>query len=211
MPESQEKDPSKANGQSEIPPEEAPPSAEENAPPSAEEASSAAQASPGEEDPLLRLKAVEEERAQLREQLLRVAADFDNFRKRSRKDIEEAERRGKESVLRELLPVFDNLERAINAAQQLEEAASKEAASLIEGVKMVLRLFYDQAGRLGLERVPTVGERFDPAIHEALQQLESEEHPPGTIVQEITPGYRFEGRLLRAAMVVVARRPTAQA
>jgi molecular chaperone GrpE len=73
---------------------------------------------------------------------------------------------------------------------------------------MVLKLFEDTAERLGLSRVKTVGERFDPAVHEALQQTESHEHAPGTIVAEIAPGYRFGERLVRPAMVVVARKPS---
>ena len=73
---------------------------------------------------------------------------------------------------------------------------------------MVLKLFEDTAERIGLDaRARRVGERFDPAVHEAIQQLETDAHPPGTIIAEVTPGYRFGERLLRPAMVVVARKP----
>ncbi len=151
------------------------------------------------------LETLRAERDELKERLLRVAADFDNFRKRTRKDLEEAERRGREAVLREVLPVIDNLERAVQSAAQ---AKSVEAVS--KGVEMVLRLFEEAASRIGLQRVASVGERFDPNVHDAVQQQESEEHAPGTVVGELVPGYKLGERLLRAAMVVVARPPTTQ-
>jgi molecular chaperone GrpE len=147
-----------------------------------------------------------EERDRLKDQLLRLAADYDNFRKRSRKDIEEAERRAREETVRELLPVFDNLERAIAAGNQ-----APDLKSIIEGLNMVLKLFEDHARRLGIERLPSVGERFDPAIHDAIQQKETDEYPPGTVIAEITAGYRLGERLIRPASVVVARKPTSSA
>jgi molecular chaperone GrpE len=148
------------------------------------------------------IEALKKEKADLHERLLRTAADFDNFRKRTRREIDEAKLRGKDDTLRELLPVFDNLERAVRASGD-----ASEVGAVVEGVRMVLKLFEDTAQRMGLSRVPTVGERFDPATHEAIQQAESSEHVPGTIIQEVAPGYLFGKRLLRAAMVIVARRP----
>lgn len=143
-----------------------------------------------------------EERDRLKDQLLRTAADFDNFRKRARRDVEEAERRGREEALREVLPVIDNLERAVSAAD-----SAKDVQAVVEGVRMVLKMFEDVAGRIGLERVQSIGERFDPNLHDAMQQRETDEHPPGTIVQELVPGYRLGDRLLRPALVIVARPP----
>lgn len=143
------------------------------------------------------------ERDKLREQLLRTAADFDNFRKRSKRDVDDARQRGKDDLVRELLPVFDNLERAVQTAD-----TASDLSSVVDGVRMVLKLFEDTAERMGLSRVPSVGERFDPAVHEAIQQQESTAHPPGTIVAEVVPGYRFGQRLVRPAMVVVARKPS---
>jgi molecular chaperone GrpE len=135
----------------------------------------------------------------VRDQLLRTAADFDNFRKRTRKDVEDAQRKGLEKALLEVLPVGDNLERAVQAAQQ-----SGDLTSVVEGVTMVLRFFEDALSRLGAERVPAVGQGFDPSLHEAVQQVESDQ-PAGTVVLEMTPGYRLNGKLLRPAMVAVAR------
>lgn len=148
------------------------------------------------------LELAEAERDRLKDQLLRTAADFDNFRKRSKKDLELGERRAKEDLIRELLPVFDNLERAVSASK-----GATDVDAVIEGVEMVLRLFQDTASRLGLERVPSLGERFDPNVHDAFQQQETTEHPPGTIVAEYQPGYRLGDRLVRPAMVVVAKKP----
>jgi len=143
------------------------------------------------------------ERDRMREQLLRVAADFDNFRKRSRKEIEEVRRRATEDTLREVLPIVDNLERAADAMGD-----ATEVAAVADGVHMVLRSFEDIASRLGLKRVPGVGNQFDPTCHDAMQQEETDEHAPGTIVSEIVPGYYLGERLLRPAMVVVAKPPT---
>lgn len=142
------------------------------------------------------------ERDRLKEQLLRVAADFDNFRKRTRRDLDNAEIRGKETALQELLPVVDNLERALQAAND-----TQDIKSLIEGIQMVLKLFEDGSRRLGIKRIATVGHAFDPNVHEALQQEATAEHPPGTIVAEVQPGYSIGPRILRAALVVVARPP----
>jgi molecular chaperone GrpE len=145
------------------------------------------------------LEQAQAEATKLREQLLRTAADFDNFRKRTRRDIDDAQRKSVERALIELLPVSDNLERAVQAAQQ-----GGDVNSVIEGVTMVLRFFEDALGRLGVERVQSLGQPFDPGLHEAVQQVESEQSP-GTVVTEMTPGYRLNGKLLRPAMVAVAR------
>jgi molecular chaperone GrpE len=146
---------------------------------------------------------VEEARAEvgrIRDQLLRTAADYDNFRKRTRREVEDAQKRGREELLRDLLPVFDNLERAVLHAGQ-----ASDAKAVADGVTMVLKQFADTLGRVGIKRVPTVGSPFDPSQHEAIQQLETDEHPAGTIVAEVQPGYAMGDRLVRAAMVVVAK------
>jgi molecular chaperone GrpE len=157
------------------------------------------------QDPVQPAQAVAAERDQLRDQLLRTAADFDNYRKRTRREIDEAKVRGRDDAVKDILPVFDNLERAVAAAD-----GAQSIASVVEGVKMVLKLFEDTAERMGLTRVKTLGERFDPAIHEAIQQQETEAHPPGTILAEVVPGYMVGQRLLRAAMVVVARKSSSK-
>jgi molecular chaperone GrpE len=140
------------------------------------------------------------ESARLKVAWLRAVADFDNFRKRSRRELEEARRGGREDVVRAFLPVFDNLERALQSAQR-----SSDVKAMADGLSMVQRQFVDALGREGIARIPTVGSAFDPTVHEAIQQVETDEHSPGTIIAEVQPGYTQGERLLRAAMVVVAR------
>ena len=149
------------------------------------------------------LEAAQAEAARLRDQLLRTAADFDNFRKRSRRELVDAERRSREDFLRDLLPVFDNLERATAHAE-----TATDVRSLADGVNMVLRQFLDTLSKLGVERVETQGVPFDPTQHEAIQHLETTERPPGTVLHEVQAGYRAGDRLVRPAMVVVAKAPS---
>jgi molecular chaperone GrpE len=148
------------------------------------------------------LERVTAERDKKHEQLLRTTADFENYRKRMRREVDEAKVKGQQDVVRDLLPVFDNLERAVQAS-----GTATDAASVVEGIRMVLKLFEDTAERIGLSRIKTLGERFDPQVHEAIQQKESADAAPGTILAEVMPGYRFGDKLVRAAMVVVARKP----
>jgi len=145
------------------------------------------------------LAAAQAEVARVRDQLLRTAADFDNYRKRSRREAAEAERKGREDLLRELLPVFDNLERA-----QAHAEKAADVKSVADGIAMVLRQFRDTLLRAGIERVETVGTAFDPTYQEAIQQAESTEFAPGTVMAEVQAGYRMGDRLIRPAMVVVA-------
>ncbi len=151
----------------------------------------------GPQDPLAEARA---EAAKMKEQWLRSAADFDNFRKRARKEIEDARRGGREDLLRAVLPVFDNLERAIQSAQR-----SSEVKAVADGLAMVQRQFIDALGREGIARVQTVGQPFDPSVHEAIQQVETSDHPAGTVLAEVQAGYVQGERLVRAAMVVVAK------
>ncbi len=147
--------------------------------------------------------ALKAELARLKDQLLRTLADFDNFRKRSRREISDTVRLAREELLRDLLPVFDNLERAGQHA-----AGSTDIQPLADGIQIVMRQFLDTLAKLGVERVATVGQPFDPAVHEAVQQVESADLPPGSIAQELLAGYHVGDRLIRPAMVVVARPAT---
>ncbi len=153
-------------------------------------------------DPIAEAKA---EAARFKEQWMRSAADFDNFRKRSRKELEDTRKAGREELLKDLLPVFDNLERAMTSAER-----ATEVKPVSEGLKLVLRQFIDTLGRSGITKVPTMGLPFDPSMHEAIQQVETDEVAPGTVMAEVQPGYLQGERLVRAAMVVVAK-PKAEA
>lgn len=148
-------------------------------------------------DPLAQAHA---EAARLKDAWLRTAADFDNFRKRTRKEVEDARRSGREDLLRAILPVFDNLERAIQSAQR-----SSDVKAVADGLSLVQRQFTESLGREGIARVPTVGQPFDPSVHEAIQQVETDDHEPGTVLAEVQPGYTQGDKLVRAAMVVVAK------
>ncbi len=141
-----------------------------------------------------------------REQWMRTAADFDNYRKRSRKETEDARKAGREELLKELLPVFDNLERGLASAK-----GATDVKGVVDGLSMILKQFEGTLGKVGISRVPTVGSSFDPSLHEAIQQIETSDHPPGTVVAEVQPGYLSGERLVRAAMVVVAKPPAGAA
>jgi molecular chaperone GrpE len=142
--------------------------------------------------------------SRLRDQLLRTAADFDNFRKRARREQEDATRRGRETTIKDLLPIFDNLERATSHA---ESSADTKAVS--DGLRMVSKQFVDTLDRMGVKRVVTVGQPFDPSRHEAIQHLESKEHPAGTVMAEVQAGYTIGDFLVRPALVVVSKGPPA--
>jgi molecular chaperone GrpE len=148
----------------------------------------------------------EVELARVRERLLRTAADFDNYKKRTRRDITDAERRVQENLLQVLVQPFDNLERA---AQHAESA--QDVKALAEGLKMVLRQFEDALSTVGIQRIASVGKPFDPSEHEAVQHIQTDQVPPGAVAQELRAGYRWQDRLIRPALVVVAKAPVAAA
>jgi molecular chaperone GrpE len=138
--------------------------------------------------------------ARLKDLWLRSVADSDNMRKRTRREIEDASRGARDGILRTLLPVFDNLERAIDSAGRCTDIKA-----VAEGLVMVQRQAVLALEREGVARVPTVGQPFDPSIHEAIQHVETTDHAPGTVIAEVQPGYRQGDRLVRAAMVIVAK------
>ena len=134
---------------------------------------------------------------------LRARADLENFRRRAQKDKEELAKFANENLLRELLPVVDNLRRAV------EHAEESDTGALLEGVNMTLEQFDKVLEKFGVEAVAAVGEPFDPDRHEAMGQLETDAHPPNTVVQEMQRGYTLNQRLLRPALVMIAKAPTA--
>ncbi|WP_305044984.1 nucleotide exchange factor GrpE [Geoalkalibacter sp.] len=136
---------------------------------------------------------------------LRAAADLDNFRKRAQREREDLAKFANERILREVLPVIDNLERALEHARQ--EAG--DVRTLREGVEMTLGQFVKVLEKFGVTPVSSLGEVFDPARHEAMGQIESAEQPPNTVAQELQKGYLLHERLLRPALVMVTRAPAA--
>jgi molecular chaperone GrpE len=148
-----------------------------------------------------RLAKAEQERDEYLADLQRVAADFENYRKRVARDQEGLVARAHERLVKELLPVLDDLERALEAAE------AHEMAKLEEGVALVARSFADILRKEGLEEVPTDG-KFDPHVHEALlsQPSEAEE---GSVIEVLQKGYRLGDRVIRPARVVIASAPKA--
>lgn len=138
------------------------------------------------------------------EQYLRTLADMENLRKRTQRDKEELAKFANESILRDILPVIDNLERAVEHAEQAESDDG-----LFEGVQMTLTQFNQLLDKFGVEPVDAIGQPFDPAYHQAMGQLESEEHPINTVVQQMQKGYQLNKRLLRPAFVMLAKAPAA--
>lgn len=143
--------------------------------------------------------AIATELEETRNRLLRSAADFDNYRKRMQREREETVQFANEAILRDLLPVLDNLERAVESGR-----ATHDSDTLYEGVRMVVQQFHALLDQYGVRRVPGVGEPFDPAWHEAVQQMPAPEYPPGTVVEELQAGYMYRERLLRPALVIVS-------
>jgi molecular chaperone GrpE len=137
-----------------------------------------------------------------REQLLRLMADFDNYRKRTTRQHEEARQFATADLVITLLPVLDNLERALNAARQ---DIAPSSAMIAEGVGMVLRQLKEALGKVGVREVPTQGLAFDPTRHEAVDIVSVPTRDDGLIVEEAQHGYLLHERLLRPAKVVVGR------
>jgi molecular chaperone GrpE len=134
---------------------------------------------------------------------LRQRAELENFRKRSQREKEDLGRFANENLLRDLLPVLDNLERALDHARKEGETGK----GLLEGVEMTLGQFQKLLEKFGVSAVDAMGEPFNPAWHEAMGQLESTAHAPNTVIQEMQKGYVLNERLLRPALVLIAKAP----
>ncbi|MBC7793706.1 MAG: nucleotide exchange factor GrpE [Clostridia bacterium] len=134
--------------------------------------------------------------AAMKDQLLRLGADFENLRKRSAREVDDARKFGVERFAREVLPVVDNLERALQHA--------KGGDPVVDGVKMVAKQFVDTLGQFGVKSFEAVGKPFDPERHEALSQIPSPGVAPGSVIAEMQRGYMIHERLLRAAQVAIA-------
>lgn len=150
-----------------------------------------------------KLAAADKEKKENWDRYLRAAADLENFRKRQRRELDDARFEAKQKVLKEMLPVVDNLERAI------EHAGASEGSPIVEGVQLVLRQFMTAFERLEVTPIDAANQPFDPNLHEAISQMESD-LPTGTVVQVLQRGYRMGERLLRPALVVVAKAKSAE-
>lgn len=158
---------------------------------------------PAAEEPLQQeLENVREEAARNHELYLRAMADMENLRKRSQREKEDIAKFSNETLLREILPVIDNLERAVEHA-----VADNATEGLLEGVQMTLDQFGKVLEKFNVVAVEALGKNFDPALHQAMGQLETEEYPVNVVAQEMQKGYLLNERLLRPALVMVAKAP----
>ena len=142
------------------------------------------------------LTEVTEEKEKYLNKLKRLKADFVNYRNRAKKEKSQIESKTKMEIINSLLPVIDNFERALKSVD--------EDSEFLSGVKMIHKQLVDELKKEGLEIIETEGEEFDPAYHEAVMQVESEEYDSGFIVEEIQSGYIMNGKVVRPAMVKVA-------
>lgn len=151
----------------------------------------------------VQLAALKQELEQDRERFLRLSAEFENYKKRMTRQMDEFRKYANESLLKDLLAVVDNLERAIHTSgDQIKEPTK---TCVMEGVEMTLTEILKILNKCHVTSVEALGKQFDPAFHEAVMQEESEDHPENTVVSEFQKGYLIHGRLLRPAMVVVSK------
>ncbi|AOV96111.1 nucleotide exchange factor GrpE [Edwardsiella hoshinae] len=136
-----------------------------------------------------------------RDIMLRARAEMDNIRRRAEQDVEKAHKFALEKFSSELLPVIDNLERALDVADK----SNSELVSMIEGVELTLKSLLDVVRKFGVEQVAEVNVPFNPEIHQAMTMLPSEEHAPNQVMMVMQKGYTLNGRLIRPAMVAVSK------
>ncbi|MER3402416.1 MAG: nucleotide exchange factor GrpE [Armatimonadota bacterium] len=151
---------------------------------------------------LARLQEMEQALEEQRNLYLRTLADFQNYRRRQSEEMERQRARLLESLMEALLPILDNFERALQAAE-----ATRELEPLLEGVRMIDRQVKALLARFDILPIEAVGHPFDPNLHEAIQRVESEEYEDGIVIDEVERGYRMGERVLRPSRVIVAKRP----
>lgn len=144
-----------------------------------------------------RVMELEKEKEEITNRMLRLQADFENFRRRARAEKEELFSAANFDLLQKLLPVIDNMDRALLAAQ-------KGSGGIIEGLEMIKKHFLDILLKEGVAPIESCGKPFDPNFHDAVFREECSEYPPGTVVEELQKGYMFNDRILRASMVKVS-------
>ncbi|XEH50435.1 nucleotide exchange factor GrpE [Edwardsiella tarda] len=136
-----------------------------------------------------------------RDIMLRARAEMDNVRRRAEQDVEKAHKFALEKFSSELLPVIDNLERALEVADK----SNSELVSMIEGVELTLKSLLDVVRKFGVEQVAEVNVPFNPDVHQAMTMLPSDEHAPNQVMMVMQKGYTLNGRLIRPAMVAVSK------
>jgi molecular chaperone GrpE len=160
-----------------------------------------------EATPEERLTALQAERDEIKDRMLRIAAEFENWKKRARKEQTDAVAQAREAVLRDMLEVIDNLERATSAQGGAPGNGSPDPAAVAKGVNLVLRLFQQKLERHDVRAFEAKGQAFDPHQHEAISRIASDDVPAGSVVSELQKGYKVGERLLRPALVAVSSGP----
>ncbi len=150
-----------------------------------------------------KLEAAEQQARDNHERFLRAAAELDNFRKRKEREVSDLRKYANQALLRDLLGVVDNLERALASSRE-----NSEPESLTEGVDMTLKELLKIFDQFGVTSIEALQQPFDPALHEAVMQEPSDAVPPNTVVKELQKGYLLRDRLLRPSMVVVSKEST---
>jgi molecular chaperone GrpE len=139
---------------------------------------------------------------ELNDKYLRLAAEYDNFRRRSLRERQDALKYGNENLVKELLATLDNLDRALGHAR--EEGLREEGSQLLAGVELTFRSLLQTLEKFGVKEVAALGSAFDPSVHQAIRQVPSDAHPPGTVAEVLQKGYMLADRLLRPALVGVS-------
>jgi molecular chaperone GrpE len=150
-------------------------------------------------------KQAQEELQIYQDKYIRLAAEFENYKRRAQRDQSDAIRYANESLLKNLLSTLDNLERAIQCGKD-----AGASGALLEGVELTHKQFLETVGKLGVSQVSSTGSLFDPTMHQAVAQVESETAEPNTVVEEFQKGYFLHDRILRPAMVTVAKEKSDQ-
>ncbi len=151
------------------------------------------------------LEVKSEEARTTNDKYLRLAAEFDNYKRRSQRDQSDAIKFANEKLIKDLLPTLDNLERAIQSAQE-----QNSTGPLLEGIVLTHKQFLETLTKLGLQQISSLGEPFDPSKHQAVAQVESETAPSNSVIEEYQKGYFLHERIIRPAMVTVAKQQTNQ-
>jgi molecular chaperone GrpE len=142
------------------------------------------------------------ELAELKDRHLRLGAEYENFRRRTLKERQDLLNYATENLVKELLPIVDNLERAVGHARKEEQRSDSD--KLLQGVELTYKSLLQILTRLGVVEIAALGQRFDPQIHEAVRRVHSSDQAPGTVVEILQKGYMLKDRMLRPAMVAVA-------
>lgn len=160
---------------------------------------------PENENPVEHLESLVSERDRYKDQMMRAAADLENYKKKSIRERSETLKYRNEDLLRALLPVMDNMDRALSHCK-----TDEEQDPFVEGVCMIADMLKKTLDQFGAQPIDALGKEFDPSVHDALAQVPTADHPPNQVIEEMEKGYMYNDRLLRPSKVVVSTKPESQ-